>query len=147
MFLRYFSRPSQTAAEPFSLSPVGNPSGGCQLQPHGNLTPALSPGHSRVSIIIPPACHRLPKGHCTPVVGLFHSYGSPISRQRKCCTGSIGIQLSKINLAQPGHQKGLPDTPLCNACPIWSRRLFECLENPLHDDLFFCRQRLGYLFK
>ena len=26
--------------------------------PHGNLTPALSPGHSRVSIIVPPACHR-----------------------------------------------------------------------------------------
>ena len=57
-FLRYCSRPSQTVREPFSLSPVGNPSGGCQLQPHGNLTPALSPGHSRASIIIPPACHR-----------------------------------------------------------------------------------------
>ena len=42
----------------FLALPVGNPSGGCQLQPHGNLTPALSPGHSRVSIIIPPACHR-----------------------------------------------------------------------------------------
>ena len=56
--LRYSSRPSQTVREPFSLSPVGNPSGGCQLQPHGNLTPALSPGHSRVSIIVPPACHR-----------------------------------------------------------------------------------------
>ena len=69
--MRYSSRPSQTAAEPFSLSPVGNPSGSCQLQPHGNLTPALSPGHSRVSIIIPPACHRLPKGHCTSMVGLF----------------------------------------------------------------------------
>ena len=56
--MRYSSRPSQTVREPFSLSPVGNPSGGCQLQPHGNLTPALSPGHSRVSIIIPPACDR-----------------------------------------------------------------------------------------
>ena len=42
----------------FLALPVGNPSGGCQLQPHGNLTPALSPGHFRVSIIIPPACHR-----------------------------------------------------------------------------------------
>ena len=143
--LRYSSRPSQTVREPFSLSPVGNPSGGCQLQPHGNLTPALSPGHSRVSIIIPPACHRH-RRVLSPTVG-FSSYGSPISRQRKCCTGSIGIQLSKINLAQPGHQKGWPDTPLCNACPIWSRRLFECLENPLHDNLFFCCQRLGYLFK
>ena len=41
----------------------------------------------------------------------------------------------------------LPGATLCNACPIWSRRLFECLENPLHNGLFFCRQRLGYLFK
>lgn len=55
--------------------------------------------------------------------------------------------LSKISFAQPASQKGLPDTPLCNACPIWSRRLFECLENSLHDSLFFRCQRLGYLFK
>ena len=71
----------------FLALPVGNPSGGCQLQPHGNLTPALSPGHSRVSIIIPPACHRH-RRVLSPTVG-FSSYGSPISRQRKCCTGSI----------------------------------------------------------
>ena len=146
LLLRYSSRPSQTAAEPFSLSPVGNPSGGCQLQPHGNLTPALSPGHSRVSIIIPPACRRH-RRVLSPTVG-FSSYGSPISRQRKCCTGSIGIRLSKISLAQPVTKKiRLPGATLCNACPIWSRRLFECLENPLHDNLFLCRQRLGYLFK
>ena len=83
----------------FLALPVGNPSGGCQLQPHGNLTPALSPGHSRVSIIVPPACHRH-RRVLSPTVGLS-SYGSPISRRRKCCTGSIGIQLSKISLAQP----------------------------------------------
>lgn len=83
----------------FLTLPVGNPSGGCQLQPHGNLTPALSPGHSRVSIIIPPACHRH-RRVLSLTVG-FSSYGSPISRQRKYCTGSIGIQLSKISLAQP----------------------------------------------
>ena len=130
----------------FLAPPIGNPSGGCQLQPHGNLTPALSPGHSRVSIIIPPACHRH-RRVLSPTVGLS-SYGSPISRQRKCCTGSIGIRLSKISLAQPVTKKiRLPGATLCNACPIWSRRLFECLENPLHDGLFFCRQRLGYLFK
>lgn len=130
----------------FLALPVGNPSGGCQLQPHGNLTPALSPGHSRVSIIIPPACHRH-RRVLSPTVGLS-SYGSPISRQRKCCTGSIGIRLSKISLAQPVTKKiRLPGATLCNACPIWSRRLFECLENPLHNGLFFCRQRLGYLFK
>ena len=47
-----------------------------------------------------------------------------------------------------GYKKiRLPGATLCNACPIWSRRLFECLENPLHNGLFFCRQRLGYLFK
>lgn len=94
MFLRYCSRPSQTVREPFSLSPVGNPSGGCQLQPHGNLTPALSPGHSRVSIIVPPACHRHRRG-LSPTAGLS-SYGSPISRQRKCCTGSIGMKMGAI---------------------------------------------------
>ena len=110
----------------------------------------ISPPRSRpdtlesVSSFLPPVIATV--GCCPPTVG-FSSYGSPISRRRKCCTGSIGIQLSKISLAQPGHQKGLPDTPLCNACPIWSRRLFECLENSLHDSLFFCRQRLGYLFK
>lgn len=87
----------------FLALPVGNPSGGCQLQPHGNLTPALSPGHSRVSIIIPPACHRH-RRVLSPTVGLS-SYGSPISRQRKCCTGSIGIRLSKISLAQPVTKK------------------------------------------
>ena len=81
-----------------SLSPVGNPSGGCQLQPHGNLTPALSPGHSRVSIIIPPACHRH-RQVLSPTVGLS-SYGSPISRQRKCCTGSIGMKMESHLVCQ-----------------------------------------------
>ena len=108
---------------------VGNPSGGCQFQPHGNLTPALSPGHSRVSIIIPPACHRH-RRVLSPTVGLS-SYGSPISRQRKCCTGSIGIRLSKISLAQPVTKKiRLPGATLCNACPIWSRRLLNVLKIP-----------------
>ena len=97
-FLRYCSRPSQTVKEPFSLSPVGNPSGGCQLQPHGNLTPALSPGHSRASIIIPPACHRH-RRVLSPTAELS-SYGSPISRQRKCCTGSIGMKMGSHLVCQ-----------------------------------------------
>ena len=151
MFLRYSSRPSQTVAEPFSLSPVGNPSGGCQLQPHGNLTPALSPGHSRVSIIIPPACHRH-RRVLSPTAGLS-SYGSPISRQRKCCTGSIGMKMGSHLVCQRSVLRNrlrkirLPGATLCNAWSIGLGRLFECLENPLHDGLFFCRQRLRYLFK
>lgn len=68
------------------------------LQPHGNLTPALSPGHSRVSIIIPPACHRH-RQVLSPTVGLS-SYGSPISRQRKCCTGSIGMKMGSHLVCQ-----------------------------------------------
>lgn len=64
----------------------------------------ISPPRSRpgtlvqVSSFLPPVIATV--GCCPPTVGLS-SYGSPISRQRKCCTGSIGIQLSKISLAQP----------------------------------------------
>ena len=140
-FLRYSSRPSQTAAEPFSLSPVGNPSGGCQLQPHGNLTPALSPGHSRASIIIPPACHRH-RRVLSPMVG-FSSYGSPISRQRKCCTGSIGMKMRLGILFVKEQPDALPlrsSESLQNAFQNQQIRSLNQQSQPFKQDALLVRQ-------
>ena len=63
----------------------------------------ISPPRSRpgtlvqVSSFLPPVIATV--GCCPPTVGLS-SYGSPISRQRKCCTGSIGMKMGSHLVCQ-----------------------------------------------
>lgn len=63
----------------------------------------ISPPRSRpgtlvqVSSFLPPVIATI--GCCPPTAGLS-SYGSPISRQRKCCTGSIGMKMENHLVCQ-----------------------------------------------
>ena len=110
----------------------------------------ISPPRSRpgtlvqVSSFLPPViatvgcCPRWSDSRPTARRSLGNGSAVPDQLVFNCQRSVLRNRLRKIRL---------PGATLCNACPIWSRRLFECLENSLHDDLFFCRQHLGYLFK